>query len=353
MKKFSFLPVLLALSLFGCVKNNCPEVKVVQSDAANPTLVVINGEAITEKDFDTQISGRDRGAMVKAKAEMYEAQKGILDDLVFDKLVSAEAKKKNISNDEYLKKEIEDKVKKPSDGDVEKFYKEIKAQYEKNKKTAPPLNDSVKGQIRNQLNMKAMAERRQALENDLLKKNSVVFAIKEPRIEVDPGMHPFRGGEKAKVTIVEFSDFQCPYCKKGADTLREVEKKYGNKIKVYFRDYPLSFHERAKPAANASRCAMEQGKFWEAHDAMFAEQSKLKDEDLLELGKKLKLDMTKYEPCVKNMQKLADIEADMRAGEDAGVSGTPAFFINGVFLSGALPMKKFEEVIDAELKKVN
>lgn len=352
MKKFSFLAILLPLILSGgCVKNNCPEVKVVQSDAANPTLVVINGEPITQKDFDDQISGRDKGAMVKAKAEMYEAQKGILDDLIFDKLVNAEAAKKKLSKDDYLKKEIEDKIKPIKDKDVEDFYKNIKAQYEKNKKTAPPLNDSVKGQIKQQLSMKAMSERKQALSDELLNRNKVTFAIQEPRIQVDVGMHPFKGGEKAKITIVEFSDFQCPYCSKGAATMKEVMKKYGNKVKYHFRDYPLSFHDRAPASANAARCAMEQGKFWEMHDKLFENQQKLKDEDLLAYGKQLKLDMSKYEPCVKNMQKRDDIDKDQLAGENVGVSGTPAYFINGIFLSGAMPLNKFVEVIDAELKK--
>ena len=133
--------------------------------------------------------------------------------------------------------------------------------------------------------------------------------------------------------------------------MKEVMKKYGGKVQYYFRDYPLSFHDRAKQAANASRCAADQGKFWQFHDAVFAEQSKLSDDDLIAVGKKLKLDMAKYEPCVKELKKMAEVESDTRDGENAGVTGTPAYFINGIFVSGALPMKKFEAIIDSELKK--
>lgn len=354
MKKFSFAAVLFSVALsFSCDSNSqCNEkAQVIQSDAANPTLVVINGQAITEQDFNKGLSGREKGAMIKANSDMYEAKKDILDGIVFDKLVEIEAKKKNITSDEYLKKEIDGKIKEVKDKDIQEFYKTIKVQYEKNGKVAPPLNDSVKGQISHQLKMKAAGERRQALNDELFKKNKVAFALEQPRIQVELGMHPIRGGEKAKVTIVEFSDFQCPYCQKGASTMKDVMKKYGNKIKYTFRDFPLSFHDRAKAGANASHCAMEQGKFWEFHDKLFENQQKNKDEDFIALGKDLKLNMAKYEPCVKNMEKIADVEKDQLDGENAGVSGTPAYFINGIFLSGAMPLKKFEEIIDAELKK--
>lgn len=357
MSKKVILGVLLcSISLtFSCVSNTqCADVaktQVVSTPGSDPVMVTINGEAVTEQAFDKQLTGRDKGAMIKAKTELYEAKKGALEEYVFNKLVAYEADKKKISVDEYLKKEVEGKIKPVKDSEVDDFYKNVKLQYEKNGKVAPPLNDAVKGQIKQQLSMKSMMERREALSQELLKRNKVVYAIEQPRIEVEKGNLPLKGSEKGKITIVEFSDFQCPYCKRGSDTMKEVMKKYSGKVQYYFRDYPLSFHDRAKQAANAARCASDQGKFWEFHDEVFANQSKLSDDDLVAVGKKLKLDMAKYEPCVKEVQKMADVETDTRAGENAGVSGTPAYFINGIFLSGALPMKKFEEVIEQELKR--
>lgn len=352
MKKLVLGVILCSLTLsLSCVKSQCPAAKVVNSSAEDPVLAVVNDETITEGSFDKALSGRDRGSIIKAKSELYEAKMEALEEYVFNKLIAAEAKKTNMSIEDFMKKEVDAKVKKPTDKDVDKFYKEVKTQYERNGKTPPPLNDAVKDQIKQQLTMKGTLERRQALNAELTKKNQVTYALEQPRIEVTNGTHPVKGSEKGKVTIVEFSDFQCPYCKKGAETMKEVMKKYGSKVQYYYRDYPLSFHDRAKQAANASRCAGDQGKFWEFHDALFADQSKLSDDDLLAVGKKLKLDMTKYEPCVKEMKQIAKVESDMRDGENAGVSGTPAYFINGIFLSGALPMKKFEEVIEAQLKK--
>lgn len=353
MKKLALVLALTSITLLtSCVKNTqCPEAKIVQSSTEDPVLVVINGESITEKAFNEKLSGREKGAMMKAKAELYEAKKGALDEFVFNQLVDAEAKKKGVSSDEYLKKEIDGKIKKVSDSEVTKFYNDVKAQSEKGGRSIPALDDNVKDKIRQQLSMKSMMDRRDTLFSELMSRNKVIYALDQPRVQVEVGSLPGKGSDKAKVTIVEFSDFQCPFCKKGSDTLKDVIKKYGSKVKYHFRDFPLSFHDRGKPASNAARCAAEQGKFWEFHDSLFADQKKLADEDFIALGKKLNLDMGKFEPCVKESKRMADVEKDIQAGENAGVSGTPAYFINGVFVSGALPLKKFEEMIDEELKK--
>lgn len=344
------------LFTYACNKNSqcvntSDKAQIVQSNATDPVLVVINGQSYTESEIEKSLSGREKGALIKARSDMYEAKKDVVDQYVFDKLAAAEADKKKISKEEYLKKEVDGKIKTPSDKDINDFYAKAKVQFEKSGRTPPPLNDDVKAQIKQQLNMQAAGERKVALNQELLKKNKVTFGLEQPRMQVEMGTHPVKGAENAKVTVIEFSDFQCPFCKKGAATMADVFKKYSTKIKYTFRDYPLPFHDRAKFAANAARCASDQGKFWEFHDKLFADQSKLSDDDFIALGKELKLDAAKFDPCVKGMQKVAEIDKDAQDGENAGVSGTPAYFINGIFLSGALPKEKFEEVIDQELSK--
>lgn len=344
------------LYAYSCNKNSqcvntSEKAQIVQSSPNDPVLVVINGQSYTESEIEKSLGGRERGALIKARSEMYEAKKDVVDQYVFDKLVQAEADKKKISKEEYLKKEVDGKIKSPSDKDVNDFYTKAKAQFEKSGRTPPPLNDEVKAQIKQQLSAQAGNERKVALNQELVKKNKITYGIDQPRIQVELGNIPAKGPENAKITIVEFSDFQCPFCKKGANTMTEVAKKYSGKVKYTFRDYPLPFHERAKFAANAARCAADQGKFWEFHDKLFADQSKLSDDDFIALGKELKLDAAKFDPCVKGMQKVAEVDKDMQDGENAGVSGTPAYFVNGIFLSGALPIEKFSEVIDQELSK--
>jgi protein-disulfide isomerase len=160
-----------------------------------------------------------------------------------------------------------------------------------------------------------------------------------------------KGGSNAKVTLIEYSDFQCPYCGRHNDTMGEISKAYGNKVKIVFRHFPLSFHPEAQKAAEASECAAEQGKFWEMHDKIFAANTagtmsvaKWKEE-----AKNLKLNTSKFNDCL-DSGKYADKVSQMAAGgASAGVEGTPATFVNGELVSGALPLDQFKQIIDGKL----
>ena len=172
----------------------------------------------------------------------------------------------------------------------------------------------------------------------------------QPKIQVTDGPNnPSVGPKSAKVTIVEFTDYQCPYCVKVEPTLKEVVKKYGDKVRVVVRDFPLSFHPQAMPAAIAATCAHSQGKFFEMKDKLFAQQDKLSEELYGKIAKEIKLDTKKYEACVKDPATRADVEADMREGEKFGVNGTPALFVNGRKSSGALDIGELSKMIDEEL----
>ena len=165
------------------------------------------------------------------------------------------------------------------------------------------------------------------------------------------GDAPTKGPADAWVTIVEVSDFQCPYCNRVNATLKEIQDKYGNDVRFAFKHNALPFHKRAKPAAKASMCANEQGKFWEMHDAMFAAQRELEDNHLESYAQKVGLNMAKWKECYTSNKYDAIIDGDQRLANQLGARGTPAFFINGRFLSGAQPFASFQAVIDQELKK--
>jgi protein-disulfide isomerase len=156
------------------------------------------------------------------------------------------------------------------------------------------------------------------------------------------------------VTIVEFSDYECPYCRQVEPTVKQLLAKYGDQVRISYRDYPLTaIHPQAMIAAEASRCALEQGKFWEYHDQLFA-APKLDKDALIEYARNLKLDDKQFGSCLSNQKYKADIEKDEQEGRKAGVNGTPAFFVNGVVLSGAQPQDAFTRVIDDELgRKTN
>jgi protein-disulfide isomerase len=165
------------------------------------------------------------------------------------------------------------------------------------------------------------------------------------------GESPVKGAKDAWVTIVEVSDFQCPYCKRVGETLKEIETKYGSDVRFVFKHNALPFHKRAKPAAAASMCANEQGKFWEMHDALFEGQRELEDNHFETYAQKIGLNMGKWKECYTANKYDSAIDADQRLANQLGARGTPAFFINGRFLSGAQPFASFQAVIDQELKK--
>ncbi|WP_443096568.1 DsbA family protein [Pyxidicoccus fallax] len=174
----------------------------------------------------------------------------------------------------------------------------------------------------------------------------------EPPVQkVDVGNAPVKGPKNAPITIVAFSDFECPFCSRVLPTLKQIEEQYGNKVKVAFQNQPLPFHANAKPAAAAALAAHEQGKFWEMHDKLFANQRALDRASLEKYAQELGLNVDKFKAALDSNKFAAQIDADAAEGQRLGASGTPTFFINGRTLVGAQPFDAFKRVIDEELKK--
>jgi protein-disulfide isomerase len=165
------------------------------------------------------------------------------------------------------------------------------------------------------------------------------------------GDSPTKGPDDAWVTIVEISEFQCPFCKRVGPTLKQIEEKYGDDVRFVFKHNPLGFHQRAKPAAKAAECAREQGKFWELHDKMFENQRQLGDAEIEGYAGEVGLDVAQWKGCYTSAKYEDRITADQRQATTLGARGTPAFFVNGRFLSGAQPFASFQALIDEELKK--
>ncbi|MDB5037531.1 MAG: DSBA-like thioredoxin protein [Bacteriovoracaceae bacterium] len=167
------------------------------------------------------------------------------------------------------------------------------------------------------------------------------------RVNVSIEGAPVKGPANAPVTIVEFSDFECPFCKRVLPSVDEVMKQYNGKVKLAFRNNPLPFHPKAMPAAKAAVAAQNQGKFWEMYDKMFANQQALSEESFNKWAKELKMDVKKFDKDMKDPATQKKIEEDSNFARANGAGGTPSFFINGVLLVGAQPFEKFKEIIDA------
>ncbi len=172
------------------------------------------------------------------------------------------------------------------------------------------------------------------------------------KVDVSVDDDPVKGDPDAPITIIEFSDFECPFCGRFySQTMGQLEEKYikTGKAKIVFRDFPLSFHPKAQKASEASECADDQGKFWEMHDMIFENQNSISVSDLKGYAGQLGLDQSKFDSCLDSGEHEAEVQADFRDGSAAGVSGTPSFFVNGIKLVGAQPFQAFEQIIEAEL----
>jgi len=303
------------------------------------TLATVGKKTIDRADVEKAV----RPQLIALENERYNTIKGGIDDLVADALFEQEAAARGVTVEQLQQVEIVDKIPHPSDADIQKVYEENKEQLE-----GAPL-DQVKDQIVEYLLRKQTQERRQAVIDELKKKYPTKITLKAPTVQVGVGATPAKGNAKAPVTIIEFSDYECPFCKKVEPTVREVLKVYGpDKVRFAYRNFPLPFHQSARPAAAAAGCAAEQGKFWEYHEKLM-DATDLSPENMKKLAGEVGVDQKKFDECVAADKFKDAIDKDLAAGEEAGVNGTPAFFINGRMIDGAQPLEKFKEIIDEEL----
>lgn len=313
-----------------------------QAADGGPTEVVavIGTVTITRGDLEKSVKAQ----LIEKDNERYEILEEGLNNMVSEKLLEMDAKAKGKTVEEYQKEIMSAPVPDPTDAEVQKVYDDNKEQL------GGKSLDEVKGRIVEYLKNQARAQKAQALLAELKAKYTPVIKLAPPVVEVSDGGRESRGGGKdAPVTIIAFSDYECPYCKRSEIVVAEVMAAYGAKVRYVHRDYPLPFHKFAAPAAMAARCAGQQSKFWEAHDALFKAQ--LSDESIAKVVTDLGLDKAKFDACMADPKTKAMIDEDQAAGGEVGVSGTPAFFINGRMISGAQPAEKFKDIIDSELAK--
>jgi protein-disulfide isomerase len=301
----------------------------------------IGDQEITYAQLDSEAASK----LVRLRVQAWELRKQTLDELIDGQLMEAEAGTRGITVEELVQAEITDKVVEPTD-------EEALAYFEANPPRGDVEFDRIKPRVKAYMSRQAEQEARSAFIGGLREKSKVEVMLEPLRFEVGPGENNPTYGDfaNAPIKIVEFSEFACPYCSRVNPTIDQVKETYGDKVALVFRDFPLPMHKDAPKAGEASHCANDQGKFWEMHDLMFANQRKLTPEDLKGYAAELALDEAAFAECLDSGKYADNIEADMADGAAVGVSGTPAFFINGQFINGARPFESFKEIIDAELK---
>jgi protein-disulfide isomerase len=308
--------------------------------AQDKAAATVAGEPIPLAAVDELVKSQ----LMEIRAREHQLRSQALDALVAQALLEKEAKARGVSEEALEKAEILDKV---AVGEAE-----ARAYYEANKARigTMPEEEAMK-QIRAGLAQQRQGERRAAFAKELRSKYDVKVMLEPYRVSVELGDAPVRGNASAPVTILEFSDFQCPYCVRARPTVAKVREAYGDKVRFAFRHFPLSFHAQAQKAGEAAACAGDQGRFWEMHDRLWASPQKLAVPDLKEHAAALGLDAASFGQCLDSGKHASVVERDEEAGQGYGVSGTPAFFVNGRPLVGAQPFEAFQQVIDDELAR--
>ena len=234
-----------------------------------------------------------------------------------------------------------------TDAEIQKVYDENKDRV--GTQTVQDLKESIAGFITRNRD----AQNTAILVDELRKAGPAVrVALEPPRHDVAIADHdPVRGPADAPITIVEFSEYQCPFCGRVTPTLKQLEQKYAGKVRIVFKDFPLPNHAQAPKAAEAAHCAGDQGKYWELHDRLFGDQQHLQVADLKKQAATVGLDQAKFDQCLDSGTHAGIVQADVELGGQMGVQSTPTLYINGRVVTGAQPIGVFETIIDEELAR--
>jgi protein-disulfide isomerase len=333
----------LALLLLACQQGG-----VAPGDSSSPedgeTVAEVFGSPITLGELDEWIK-QDlfrRQTRDGNPASLYELRSQAIERLIQERILAAEAARRGVSPEEVIQLEVQ-ALGEVTDEEVAAFYAENRSQM------GEESLEEMTGLIRNFLSRRRGDE----ATAQLRARADVVVRLEAPRFEVAAD-GPARGPAGAPITIVEFSDFQCPYCQRVLPIMDEILAKYPDEVRLVYRHLPLeSIHPRARAAAEAAACAQHQDGFWPYHDKLFANSRALDEEDLRRYAGEVGLDATAFDQCLTDGRFRAKVDADLAAARAVGISSTPTFLVNGILVSGAKPVAEFVKLIDAELAKAS
>lgn len=349
------LLTVLSLATAGC---NSADAKAVASGKADEVAVRVGARAFTNSELDTHLKADMEALQVRANAaeaqlktqlediqrqvreQEYNLRKKALTELLFE----MEATQKGLSRNALVEQEVTSKAQ-VTRSDIDQLWEDVKG----------GARGSTKEQMQSQLEQ-TVAQRKTETQlgryqRELFKKYKVSFLGLQPQRKVVtfPADSPSIGPQNAPVTIVEFTDYQCPYCQKAQQYVEQVMNAYKDQVRLVYRDFPLDFHPRARSAGVAARCGGEQGKFWEMHANLLNVPGTLEEPDLAKRATSLGLDLGRFNACLASGKFDAQITKSVEDGRAVGVSGTPTFLVNGREFSGAQPFEVFERIIEEEL----
>jgi protein-disulfide isomerase len=342
------MAALVAVALTACSESSSAAGQA-PAPAANPDQVVaeVAGRKVTLKEVDAKWEEFDSAERARVTQLLYQNRRNMLDQVVGEILIENAAKAAGTPVEAYLSQDAAKRTTPVTDQEVAQFFEanRDRTQGRTMEQLAPQIKEFLAGQ-------RTQQARAQLVEELKAKSSSVKVMLDPPRYTVaTTAADPVRGVASAPVTIIEFSDYQCPFCARVNPTLDLVRKTYGDKVKIVFKDFPLPNHPQAPKASEAAHCAGEQNKYWEMHDQMFANQRALNVPELKQYATALGMDAAKFNQCLDSGKHAALVASGLAQGEKMGVNSTPTLYINGRALIGAQPFEAFKQIIDEELSR--
>ena len=310
---------------------------VAQNDSG--VVAEIAGRKVTAG----ELQYKQEGKLLQAKYKYYLAQRDALEQFIADQLLELQAKKEGVTVDELLKRHVAINVPEPTEDQLRFYYEGVQTD---------ESYESARTKIIETVHQLRTKKARDAYIAELRAQYGVIVELNQPSAHVEVGNAPRLGSENAPVQIIEFADYECAFCQKVNEDLNRLRQQFGPMVSVVHKDFPLPMHPLAAKAAEAARCAGVQGKFWEYHDSLF-QNKKLQTAHLKEEARALKLDTARFDQCLEGGEQIAPVKKDSQEGQRLGLQGTPSYFINGHFMSGAIGYMKLRDTVMQELDAAN
>ena len=319
-----------------------------QQAGGNEPAARIGDRVVTMKELEDRWRTTDPADHAEVTQKMYDGRRQALEQILAESLLTEASKGSGMSAEAWAEAQVGKRVTPVSESDVVTFF-----QANMNQMQGRSL-DVMAPAIRRYLTEQQETAARQALLGELRKTAPAVRVLFEaPRRSIDvAATDPSLGSASATVTLIEFSDFQCPFCQRVAPTIKEIRARYGDKVRIVWKDFPLTqIHPQAFKAGEAAHCAGEQGKFWEYHDQLFGNQQSLNPPDLKRYAATLSLNAATFDQCLDSSKYAERVRDGVALGTTLGVNSTPTVYVNGRVLAGAQPLEAFVALIDEELAR--
>jgi protein-disulfide isomerase len=327
--------VLWTFCLFGAML--CAFAADNSSPAGGGTVLAeIDGTKLTLADVEL----RRPNGLFQARNAFYETTRKVVDEVVNEYVLEKQAKAENVTVAQLLERHVNGTIEKDPPEDALRVY------YEGVETTEP--YEAVRGQILDALRQRRLAKAKAAYLKSLLAESKITIRVGAPRAQVALKDTPVRGGKNAPVLVVEYADYECPYCQQAQPALDKLEAEYKGKMALAYKDTPLPMHPHAQKAAEAAHCAAAQGKYWEYHDLLFKSQ-KLEIPQLKEQARELKIDGAAFDKCLDSGEQSELVKVQLGEAQSLGLQGTPSFFINGRFFSGSLSYEALRGIVEEEI----